>query len=327
MDDSLPVYILLGTFNGEKYLHEQIVSIVGQTCPHWLLIIRDDGSQDQTVAIIERWLIKDKRILFLRDQAGNLGAGRNFARLLEYAFQQGADYFVFADQDDVWKEEKLQLQIDNIQKAESSCDPDVPILLHSDLQVVDENLTLIHSSFMGFQNIRHEWHDPLKVLVVQNFVTGCTLIMNRRLAEIALPIPNEALMHDWWLALCAAAFGKIFYVSDALVCYRQHGSNKIGAKGFWEMFYLFISDSSRLWKKGFKNFGRSIQQVKCLKMRMESRNDYAHSHLLSFFARYLEILSLHSPVQRVYLMRKLGVKRQNFFTNLLQSARFFVGKP
>lgn len=327
MDDSLPVYILLGTFNGEKYLHEQIASIVGQTYPHWLLIIRDDGSRDETVAIIERWLVKDKRIRFLRDQAGNLGAGRNFAGLLEYAFQQGADYFVFADQDDVWKEEKLQLQIDNIHQAESSCAADVPILLHSDLQVVDENLTLIHSSFMGFQNIRHERHDPLKVLVVQNFVTGCTVIMNRRLAEIALPIPNEALMHDWWLALCAAAFGKIYYVPDALVCYRQHGSNKVGAKGFRKMFYLFTFSYGRLWRSGFRNFVRSIQQVKCLKTRMESRKDYVHSHLLSFLGGYLKILSLHSSVRRVYLMRKLGVKRQNFFTNVLQSVRFFVAKP
>jgi len=104
-----------------------------------------------------------------------------------------------------------------------------PLLVHSDLQVVDAGLKPISSSFMQYQRIAHE-DDGLRTLLLSNFVTGCTCLLNRQLAELALPIPREAIVHDWWLALCAASAGHIGYIAEPLVKYRQHGANVIGAK-------------------------------------------------------------------------------------------------
>jgi hypothetical protein len=107
-----------------------------------------------------------------------------------------------------------------------------PILVHLDLDVISEQLERIHPSFMGYQGLTHESRDPLRVLLTQNFVTGCATAINRPLLELATPLPVDVIMHDWWLALCAAACGRIEYLPHALFQYRQHDANQIEAEGF-----------------------------------------------------------------------------------------------
>lgn len=220
--------ILLGTYNGGDYLPALLASLRDQDYPHWRLLIRDDGSDDGTPALLDRWS-GDRRIEWLRDDLGRRGAVGNFARLLAAAAAGPGDYFLFADQDDAWCDDKLSRLLEVARVLERR-HPDAPLLVHSDLEVVDQNLRPLAPSFMAFQGIRHVDREPLRVLLAQNFVTGCSCLFNRRLLELATPVPPEAQMHDWWLALLAAAVGRIGFVDRPLVRYRQHAGNQVGAK-------------------------------------------------------------------------------------------------
>ena len=113
-----------------------------------------------------------------------------------------------------------------------------PILIHTDLKVVDNNLNLISPSFRNYQNIEPNPKNLLPRLLVQNFVTGCTMMINKPLRDLIIPIPTQAIMHDWWIALIAASFGKIAYISEPTVLYRQHQQNTVGARA-WGINYIF----------------------------------------------------------------------------------------
>lgn len=229
------VNILISTYNGASYLPEQLDSIIAQTHKSWDLYIRDDGSQDDTVQILQKYASRDNRIHFLLTDSQRLGACASFAYLLEQCID--ADYIMFCDQDDYWLPEKVQISLNTFLHLEEHY-KDLPLLLHTDLQVVDSELKLLSKSFWEYQKL-----DPVRCklnqLLVQNNVTGCTVMINKALRNLALPIPREAIMHDWWLALVASAFGKVSYVNEALILYRQHGRNDVGATKFGISYVLF----------------------------------------------------------------------------------------
>lgn len=223
------IVILVATFNGSKYLKEQIDSLINQTM-NFDIIIRDDYSKDNTIEIIEDYQSKYEYIKLIKDNEDSKSAKENFSILLEYALELDRyDYFLFCDQDDVWKENKVEVMIERIKTLERESKS--PILVHSDLEVVDENLNLINKSFFNYQKLDYK-RSSINCLVVQNIVTGCTLLINKELAIKASPFPKEIIMHDWWLGLVASLFGKIEYINDATILYRQHNSNSIGANGF-----------------------------------------------------------------------------------------------
>ena len=118
-------------------------------------------------------------------------------------------------------------------EVEARRGPSVPVLVHTDLRLVDKTLAVLKPSFAAYQRIRPGVAEPLANLLLQNFVTGCTVAANRSLVRMACPLPREAIMHDWWLALCAAAAGEIAYLRTPTVSYRQHSANVVGARGFW----------------------------------------------------------------------------------------------
>ena len=220
------IEILLATCNGAAYLSALLDSLLAQTHGNWRLVIRDDGSTDGTLRIIDRYLANHPdRVGILRDKGETLGPCGNFARLLDHS---RADYTMFCDQDDVWLPEKIELTMARMREMESLYGEDTPIMVHTDLRVVDSNLKPLSDSLWRYQAT-----DPdataLNRLLVQNVATGCTVMINRALRELALPIPVEARMHDWWLALTAAAFGRIGHVAQPTVLYRQHGRNDSGA--------------------------------------------------------------------------------------------------
>ena len=221
--------IVLASYNGARFIDEQIQSIQAQTIQDWLLLIRDDGSSDDTVARVRKLAQTDNRIVLLNDGSGNLGVTQNFAHLMQVALNGGADYVAMADQDDVWHSEKLKILLDKMQNMESSASITIPILVHSDLEVVDEVLTTINPSFMDYAGISPT-SPRLGQLLCQNIVTGCTCLINRKLLEQALPVPREVPLHDWWLALLALSRGEIGYVEQTLVRYRQHENNVVGVK-------------------------------------------------------------------------------------------------
>lgn len=219
--------ILLATYNGQAYLKEQIDSILAQSNQDWRLTIRDDGSSDNSVSIVEKYAAEyPDKIKLIIDSDGNLGASLNFGRLLE---QANAGYIMFSDQDDVWLPNKIELIL-NVMKATEQIYPDKPVLIHTDLKVVDANLNIIADSMWTYQKIFPEIGDDLSKIMAQNVVTGCTMMINRRAKDVSAPVPAEAIMYDWWIAVNVARYGKIVYLSAPSTLYRQHSDNRVGAK-------------------------------------------------------------------------------------------------
>jgi len=221
--------ILLATYNGARHLPELLASLDAQTNQAWRLIVRDDGSTDDSVALVKAWgAAKPGRLTILEDGRGNLGASGNFGALLEAS---DGSYFLPCDQDDVWLPDKVERFIKRIAEVEAESGADRPAIVHSDLIVADENMRPIAQSFWRYQGIRlPETERPWKLITLQNTVTGCAMIGNAALRDLAVPVPPEAVMHDWWLASVAAFTGRIVRDPRPSVMYRQHGGNALGAQ-------------------------------------------------------------------------------------------------
>jgi glycosyltransferase involved in cell wall biosynthesis len=217
----------MATYNGEPFLKQQLDSILAQSNQDWQLLIRDDGSDDNTVRIIEDYASRlPDKIRLIKDNGIRLGASLNFGKLLEYA---DTEYIMFSDQDDVWLQNKIELTL-NAMKAAEQIYPHKPILIHTDLQVMDSELNTIAKSLWNYQKLFPEAGDDLNRVMACNIVTGCTVMINKKARDVSIPVPDEAIMYDWWLALNVCRHGKIIYVSIPSVLYRQHSRNRLGAQ-------------------------------------------------------------------------------------------------
>ncbi len=234
------IAILLSTYNGTKYLEEQLDSILNQTYSNYVIVARDDGSYDDTIQLLNEYAKKftDKFHLLEKDSL-NRGASDSFSYLIEYVLENKQSlglesaYMMFCDQDDIWSLEKIDKQVDEmlkVEKHQTETKP-MPVLIHSNLRVVSEEKSLIAESFVHYQGLEIE-RNRFTNLVISNVVTGCTAFINEALARKAVPVSKEAIMHDWWLSLVASAFGKLVFIDAPLVSYRQHDMNAIGAKEF-----------------------------------------------------------------------------------------------
>jgi len=301
------LYILLAAFNGAAFIEEQIASIRRQTYRDWVLLVRDDGSTDDTAAILDRLQAEDPRIRICEDEHENLGVVGNFGGLMQMAFEAGSRWVCCSDQDDIWREDKIEILLNKMRKLEEA-HPDQPVLIHSDLEVVDEALQLICASFMKYTGIRHEKDAPLAVLLAQNFVTGCTIMANQPLLNQALPVPNCVMMYDWWLALCAAVFGVIGYIEAPLVKYRQHSGNLIGAQSF--SFRSLV----RRGKRSLKYLKQSAKQARSLFAHIE-KNTPNHPDL-RMIQMYAEAIEKGGLVSALRLMR-MGIRKQSMLRRIL----------
>lgn len=233
------VTIVLSTFNGEHYLAQQLNSICNQTFSNWQVLIRDDGSNDNTRQIIDNFikLYPEKfRILSYKDD--NIGIVASYSILVQ---STNTHYILFCDQDDVWLPDKIKYVMCAMINAEYKYGTFTPILIHTDLHIVDKNLQNISYSLWNYQGIKPHLDIQPYQLLAQNEVTGCTILINRPLAMLAAPFPKEAVMHDWWLALVASLFGHIIPLNKSKILYRQHSKNSIGANkwNFHKTLYLF----------------------------------------------------------------------------------------
>lgn len=224
------VDVLLATYNGSKYLEAQLDSIVAQTHQAFRILVSDDGSSDGTIEILQRYRARlGERMVLVPNPSAGAGVVRNFANLMQASLDDGlAQWAVFADQDDVWLAEKITSLLSEMVRLEGGGSGSLPCLVHSDLIVVDERLTVISPSFARYQRMNPADCSDLSLLSV-NQVTGCTMMVNRSLLEMALPLPAEAIMHDWWCALISSS-GRRSYIGTPLILYRQHGANQLGAK-------------------------------------------------------------------------------------------------
>ena len=228
------VLVLLPTYNGAKFLAEQLHSILTQTGVEVSLLCRDDGSTDASPDILRDFETRfPEQIRVLRDELGNLGASASFSHLMNAALNNdgaahSAAYVALSDQDDIWHSDKLATCVSAIQRLEQT-NPGQPALVHSDLRVISEEGEELAPSMARYQGLQ-TGRSSLAAQVLSNTLTGCTSLMNRPLLETGLPVPPEAIMHDWWLSMVASALGSRRYLDQPLIDYRQHASNAIGAK-------------------------------------------------------------------------------------------------
>ena len=221
------VEVALATHNSERFLAALLDSLFAQTDQQFIILVSDDGSSDRTLDILESYGRRlPERIRLLPPPDRPLGAIGNFSRLLEHA---SGDYLLLCDHDDVWLPNKIAVSLRAIRELEALHPSLVPLLVHSDLAVVGPTLDVLSRSFFQYCKIDPRRKD-LTSLLTANVATGCASIINRALYERARPIPPEAMMHDHWLALFAAALGAISFIDEATILYRQHGSNAIGVQ-------------------------------------------------------------------------------------------------
>ncbi|WP_172636066.1 glycosyltransferase family 2 protein [Synechococcus sp. PCC 6312] len=227
--------ILLTVYNGSSYVESQVLSLLNQSLTNYLVKISDDCSDDGSTQIINKIINSYSQHILFYIQLINVGVLENINALFSSA---NSEYIFFSDQDDVWLSHKMEISLKKMQEMETTHGNHTPILVHTDLQVVDQDLNLIHHSFRQYQNLDPNPPKLLPRLLLQNFVTGCTMLINKPLKDLVTPIPPEAIMHDWWIALTAATLGKIAYISEPTVLYRQHQKNNVGARK-WGLNYIF----------------------------------------------------------------------------------------
>ena len=253
------VDVLLSTYNGDQYLREQLDSLIAQTFTDWRLLARDDCSTDNTPHILTQYADRySGKITVIRDVEGRLGPVGSFEKLLQLS---SAPYIAFCDQDDVWLPDKLQRFLDSIKQSENKLDCEEPLLIHSDPYVVNDHLEPVAESFWAYQKLNPDKMQTIERLLVQNCVTGCATLFNRRLVDIALPIPEGAIMHDWWFALVAATEGRIVHIDDRTIAYRQHAKNLTGAKkwGIAHVIYKVIDGSTSIRQSLYKTQRQAIE--------------------------------------------------------------------
>jgi glycosyltransferase involved in cell wall biosynthesis len=273
------VDILLAVYNGERFLRPFLDSLQKQTFRDFRLVASNNKSGDRTQAILDEFREAD-RLVMLPPPGKLLSAHDNFARVTEAA---DASYIMYADADDVWREDKIEKTLAAMRTAERKFGATNPILVHSDLKVVDENLHCLAASFWRYQYI-----DPSRTavhqLLLQNCVTGCTTMLNRPLFELGRPIPAEACVHDHWYALVASAFGHIVAVSEALIEYRQHGHNVTGAKK-WGAPYV-MNRARHIYSEGGarETIAGNFRQAEVFLSRFKSRLDPAQKEVIGNFA-------------------------------------------
>lgn len=289
------VVVLLSTWNGMAFLGEQIDSVLNQEFGGAItIIVRDDGSRDGSVSYLRA---RDPRITVI--QGENLGPRDSFLALIDHARGLQADVFALCDQDDVWHPQKLARAISHLHQA-------APALYVSSVDLVDKDLNLIRT-------YQHPGDQSFASTLISNCATGCTCVFNRALLD-RIPMPGRparVLMHDWWLAVVAAAIGKVYYDRASFISYRQHASNHIGiASGLGGL-------ARKIWKA--MTVAQSVtrfDQARELEAALRTTLDDRQSHLLRAF-----LLSEHSSLRRMwfFLRHARGV-------GLLAGARFtFLG--
>ena len=309
--------ILLSAYNGEAFLKEQLDSILNQTYKDFKLIIRDDGSTDSTVDIIMDYVRKySSKVIYINNgdagrnnsgnenEKGHLGFNLSYNELLGYST---ADYVMFSDQDDVWLHRKIELSFERIKELEKRF-PDKPVLVHSDLTVVNKDLKIIRNSFFKHIGI-NQFKNSLNRLIMQNTVTGCAVIMNKNLINIAMPISEEVFFYDHWFALVAKIFGIIDVINEPLILYRQHGSNVIGAGA---------SNIQKLLNK--VGIVKDLYRQGCLLYkRYYDYNSYKDRGLKNndkiILRNFIEIGNAN-PIKRLYIIFKYKFLRQGFKRNM-----------
>ncbi|HHU4051552.1 TPA: glycosyltransferase family 2 protein [Raoultella ornithinolytica] len=305
--------VILACYNGEKFIDKQIRSILASldaTNGYMSrVLIADDGSNDNTISIISE--IKDERVVLI-DSTRVGGVIKNFSRLINYS---DADYVFFSDQDDVWLQEKISVFMNRFIALEKECS-NTPILLHSDVTLVDAELNLLNASMMNAQKIISQ--PSFAELLVSNSITGCAMAVNRPLLNTLTTLSDDrVVMHDWYLALIAKYFGILDLIPGSFVLYRQHGGNQVGSKIYGirgkispQKLIGFLRTSHRNVERSLAQAHFFYSQYKTARVATENKNDLT-----------LYVSSSNSMLSKIKVLssgrfRKMG-KVRNFIYKII----------
>lgn len=299
------IEVLVTTYNGEKYIREQLDSILNQTYSNIHIIISDDGSSDQTIEILKEYEKKEERITVYY-QTSNLGCVRNFDFLLH---KVTAPYYMLCDQDDIWLPEKIAASYQEM------IDKNVD-LVFGDLKVVDENLNIIYPSMFQYLKIDQmlkRYHD-YRAIYMDNIVTGCTLLSKSKFLELIFPLPTESkyLIHDYWIALAVMINGTFSYLEKPYILYRQHGNNIVGTerkstkfKKFEQVRDLFITVK----KERFREF---IHHDRIFPEEIKEKNNRALEYYTEIeHKKYINLKQL-SVFHELYRLKGIKLYLVNF---------------
>ncbi len=264
--------ILMATYNGEKYLREQIESILNQTYKNIRLIISDDCSTDKTREIIKEYEKKDKRIISYF-QEKNLGYVKNFNFLLTKVENP---IYMLSDQDDIWLPIKVEHTYNFMQKTNAD-------LVFTDLTVVDENENIINDSFNNLMKLTKKINKTIgtyKLAYLYNCVTGCTIMSKKEKLKDILDIPTNSkhIFHDHWIALTNSINGNVKYLPEPLIKYRQHGDNQVGAKHTIEKFKTIEEIRNHFINVKLGIFETYVQNPKIFTEKLRKQNEKAYNY-------------------------------------------------
>ena len=222
------VVILMATYQGEKYIREQLESIISQDFTNWELYISDDGSNDDTLKILQEYKKSEQRIIEIIHNNGEHGAFANFFNLMRYVhdkINKKYDFYFYCDQDDIWCANKIEKQLECMLAYKNNVNSTVPLLCYSDLQLIDGQGNMLGYTLGANSNI--ELTNPYNIFFAERYIWGTTMAHDNLLWDM-LKIPNNiprVLSHDNFVGRYAASFGKIIFIKEPLVLYRRHGGN------------------------------------------------------------------------------------------------------
>jgi glycosyltransferase involved in cell wall biosynthesis len=304
------VLILLATFNGARYLPDQLESIDRQTFTNWRLLASDDGSSDETIVELERFRSTHPDRVELLNLSPSGSARSNFFRLLRRA--PAARYIAFCDQDDVWVDQKLKRLVSACADLERAVGADTPCMVYSDLAVVSSDLRPIAQSFVSEIAV-----DPATMsfgsTLVENSIPGCSMLVNHSLVEEFRRYDGElsqARMHDWWLALMAFSIGSVSFIPEQLVLYRQHSRNSAGSVRRRAFAYAF----RKVFRSGREEAVANVRQAQLFLKAYGSKLPNDKLAQLSAFSQFEDL----GKVARISTCLRLGILKQGTSRRLYQ---------
>lgn len=305
------ICVVLSVFNGQKFLEAQLESIKWQTWNNWILLIADDGSMDDSCAIIEAFQRKEPhRVHVAKFPEASGSPTKAFLRLLN-CVPANILYVALCDQDDIWFPEKLETLYQQCRQLDR-LHPGSPGLIYSDLMVVDEHLHVTAPSFARSIRVK-----PAKVsfeqLLLENSIPGCSMLFNRPLLSLvqrADPSDPRIIMHDWWIALAAFGSGEVWYVPKPLMSYRQHSNNVVGSVTRFGLGFM-LNKARELRTRDFKT---EVHQAATLLRTVGSQMRPQAIRSLSAFVGIYE----RSKVNRVAACYRHGILKQTVVRRVQQ---------